>query len=185
METNDTSPASPPKRTFPVPGTNLYKILYDPEYKKTFHARLKQSNRFVAVFYRMGLLPLLGVSRQVMLLTTQGRKTHAMRSTPIGYFRIDGQVYVFSAWGKATHWYQNILACPDEVYMQIGFQRRRAIAQEVSDPQELQRLLEHFVAQDPQGARVLFGWDPAQDRAETADFAPMIEKVLVVRFATD
>jgi deazaflavin-dependent oxidoreductase (nitroreductase family) len=139
----------------------------------------------VALFYRIGLMPLLGMSRQVMLLTTQGRKTHALRATPIGYFRIDGQVYVFSAWGKATNWYQNLLACPDEVYVHIGFQRRRATAQEVSDPQEIQRLLERFVQQDPQGARTLFGWDPAQDRIEAADFSAMIAKVLVVRFVTD
>jgi deazaflavin-dependent oxidoreductase (nitroreductase family) len=125
------------------------------------------------------------MGKQMMLLTTKGRKSRTLRDTPIGYFRIDGSIYVFSAWGKATNWYKNLAACPEEVFVQIGFHRTHAVPQVVSDPQELQRILEHFVQQDPQGARMLMGWDPALDQAETADFSTMIERVLVVRFKND
>ncbi len=173
---------APIQRAFPIQGTNLYRILNEPDYKSTFHARLKRGNRFMATFYKLGLLPVFGMSKQIMLLTTRGRKSNEMRDTPIGYFRIDGGIYVFSAWGKATNWYKNLVACPDEVFVQIGFRRTHAIPQVVSDPQELKCILEHFVQQDPQGARLLMGWDPALDRPETADFSTMIEKVLVVRF---
>jgi len=47
-------------RSFPQPGTTLHNLIYNPEFKKTFHARLRQSNRFVVLFYKVGLLPLLG-----------------------------------------------------------------------------------------------------------------------------
>ena len=169
-------------RAFPLPGTNLYRLLSDPEFKKTFHSRVKQGNRWLAPLYKLRILPLLGVGKQIMLLTTKGRKSNEMRDTPIGYFRVDDIVHVFSGWGKEANWYKNIMACPDEVYVQIGFRRFHALAEIVQDPQKLKRTIERLVLQDPRGAGYLMGWDSKLDRLEAADFSLMIEKVLVVRF---
>ncbi len=102
-------------RTFPIEGTNLYRILGDPTYRQSFHRQLKQYNPLITALYKIGLLPLFGVSRRVMLLTTRGRKSGKLRSTPIGYWRIGEKIYLFSAWGKATSWYKNLVACPEEV----------------------------------------------------------------------
>ena len=169
-------------RTFPLPGTTLYKVLSDPEFKKTFHARVKLGNPWMARLYRLGLLPLLGLGGQIMLLTTRGRTSARLRDTPIGYFRIDGEVYVFSGWGKRANWYQNLVAYPDDVYVQIGFRRLNAVPGVVDDAQEIRRIIEHFVVQDPGGAHTLMGWDHQVDHLDAADFSLMIEKVLVVRF---
>lgn len=170
------------RRTFPAPGSTLYALLNDLQFKSSFHARLQKSNRIIAALYRAGLLPLLGLSRQIMLVTTLGRKTHKLRRFPLGYFRIDGVVTLFSGWGKAANWYKNIQANPDEVYVQIGRRCWRARAEAVSDPQEVCRALEWLVAHNPQGATTLMGWDPARDRLDTADFSPMAAQVLMVRF---
>jgi len=169
-------------RVFPLPETNLYKLISDPEFKKTFHARVKQGNRWLAPLYKWKVLPLLGFGKQIMLLTTRGRKSQKMRNTPIGYFRIDDTIYVFSGWGKEANWYKNMVVCPEEVYLQIGFRQFHALAEVVEDPQELKQIIEQLVLQDPTGARILMGWDPDLDHLDRADFSLMIEKVLVVRF---
>jgi deazaflavin-dependent oxidoreductase (nitroreductase family) len=170
------------RRVFPLPGTTLHSLLTDSEYKREFHARVKQGNRWVAPLYRLRILPLIGLSGQIMLLTTRGRKSKKMRDTPIGYFRIDGLVHVLSGWGVTAQWYQNILAHPDDVYLQIGLHRFHVRPQVVDDPGELQHVFEQLAVQDPRGAHTMMGWDPSQDCLELADFSLMVEKVLVVRF---
>jgi hypothetical protein len=105
-----------------------------------------------------------------------------MRDTPIGYFRLDDSIYVFSGWGKEANWYKNMVVCPEEVYVRIGFRRFQVRPEVVEDPQEVKRIIEQLILQDPKGARTLMGWDAKLDQLETADFSLMIEKVLVVRF---
>lgn len=169
-------------RAFPAPGTYLYRLIVDPAFRKAFHARVKRGNPMLALLYKLRVLPLLGLGKRLMLLTTRGRKSQKLRDIPIGYFRIDDGIYVFSGWGKVANWYQNMLAYPDDVYAQIGFRRFRVRPEVVDDPQAVQRVIERLVLQNPRGARSLTGWDPARDRLELADFSLMIEKVLVVRF---
>jgi deazaflavin-dependent oxidoreductase (nitroreductase family) len=170
------------RRAFPAPGSRMYDLLNNPEYKASFHAGLQKSNWIMVALYRLGVLPLFGLSRQIMLLSTQGRKTHKMRHFPVGYYRIEGVITLFSGWGKGANWYKNMQANPGEVYVQIGLRRRRARAEVASDPLEVCRALEWLVTHNPQGAKTLMGWDPAHDRLDMADFSPMAEKVLMVRF---
>jgi deazaflavin-dependent oxidoreductase (nitroreductase family) len=170
------------KRVFPAEGTNLSRILSDPQYRQSFHVQLKRYNPMIVTFYRFGLLPLFGVGRSVMLLTTKGKKSGKLRSTPIGYFRIGGLLYLFSAWGKNTSWYKNMLANPNDIWIQVGRRKWPVCAQVLEDPVEIHCLLAQFVAETPAQARYLFGWDPATDRMENADFSPVIEQVLIVRF---
>ena len=169
-------------RKFPIEGTNLDKILHDPQHRQAFHAQLKQYNPIIVALYRMGLLPLFGVSRTVMLLTTKGNKSGKLRSTPIGYFRIGGILHLFSAWGRGTGWYKNIVAYPNDIWIQIGLRRFPVYVEELKEPAEIQRILEQFVAEFPAQAKVLFGWDPGHDRMECADFSEVIQRVLIVRF---
>ncbi len=171
--------ASP--RVFPMPGTTLYRMIWEPGFKATFHSRLKQSNRFMAGLYKLGVLPLLGM-KGIMLLTTRGRKSGELRENPIGYFEIDGVVHIFSAWGRDANWYKNMMACPDDVTIQIGRRRSRVRPEVVQDGLEVERTLEKLVQQNPDGARTLMGWDAGRDQLATADFSTMVEKVLVVRF---
>ena len=169
-------------RVFPLPGTMLYDMIFKPEFRQTFHGRIKILNRLVVPLYRIGLLPLLGIGRSTMLLTTKGRTSGRMRHFPVGYHRIDGTVVVFSGWAKDANWYKNMTVNPDEVYVQIGFHRFHARPEVVTDPQELRRILEQFVRQSPKAARRLLGWDPQRDDPATADFSILIDKVLTARF---
>jgi len=71
--------SQPVGRKFPTEGTNLYKILHDPQHRQKFHTQLKRYNPLVVGFYIIGLLPLFGASRTVMLLTTRGCKSGKIR----------------------------------------------------------------------------------------------------------
>jgi deazaflavin-dependent oxidoreductase (nitroreductase family) len=170
------------RRAFPLQGSMLFELMNNPEYKMNFHARLQAGNRFVAFFYKIRLLPLLGMGKQIMLLTTKGRSSQKMRDFPIGYYLIDGTVYVFSGWGKAANWYKNIIANPRDVYLQVGFRRYHAFPEVVEGAEELQETIERFIICCPKGAQQLIGWDPQCDSLERADFSMMMEKVLVVKF---
>jgi len=170
------------RRSFPLQGTMLFELVNNPEFKQNFHARLQASNRFFVFFYKIYLLPLMGMGKQIMVLSTKGRTSHKMRDFPIGYYCIDGTVHVFSGWGKAANWYKNIIANPNEVYLQVGFRRFHATPEVVEDPTELHKTIERFIICCPKGAQQLIGWDPQHDSLETADFSMMIKKVLVVRF---
>ncbi len=169
-------------RAFPARDTRLFELINNPEFKKNFHERLKAGNRFMAFFYKIRLLPLFGMGKQIMLLTTKGRSSQKRRDFPIGYYLIDGTVHIISGWGKAANWYKNIVAYPQEVFLQVGFRRFHAIPEVVEGAEELQKTYERFIICCPEGAQQLIGWDPQRDRLDTADFTMMIEKVLVVRF---
>ncbi len=172
----------PAIRVFPRPETALAHVIGDPEHRESFHRKLKGSNRFVVAFYRIGLLPLLGAGKTTMLLTTRGRKSHRLRYFPVGYFRIGGDIHLFSGWGKDANWYKNLRANPDEVWLQIGFQRFPVQAHIIEDPGEIRCTIERFVGESPKDAQRLIGWDPQSDCIESADFSLMTEKVLLVKF---
>lgn len=171
-----------PVRAFPTEGTNLARILSDPQHRQSFHAQLKKYNPLVVAFYRIGLLSLFGVSRTVMLLTTKGKKSGKLRRTPIGYFRIGGVIHLFSAWGKDASWYKNLAANPNDVWIQVGLHKRPVRAQVMEEPDEILRTLTQFVTESPSQARYLFGWDPDRDQMDAADFSVVINRVLLVRF---
>lgn len=178
-----TIPPDPPStHVFPRPGTGLARVIGDPIYKKSFHQRLQSSNRFIVAFYRIGLLPLLGAGKTIMLLVTRGRKSHRLRRFPVGYFRIGGEIYLLSGWGRESNWYKNLCANPTEVWLQIGFRTLPVQAQVVEDPAEVRRTIECLILESPDNARSLFGWDPESDRLDQADFSPILEKVLFVKF---
>lgn len=180
-ETTRTPQPRPDPRVFPIAGTNLARLLYEPEFKRTFHAKLKTYNPWAVALYRMGLLPLFGAARTVMLLITKGRKSGAVRYTPIGYFRIGGVIHIFAAWGRPSQWYKNLLANPDDVAIQIGLRRWRVRPQTLEDPAEIQRTLAQFIAKSPKEAGYLFGWEAGRDRIEDADLSPIIDNVLIMR----
>ncbi len=171
-----------PIQVFPKPGTVLAGVIGDPAYRKTFHQRLQSSNRFVVALYRIGILLMLGAGKSTMLLVTRGRKTQHLRRFPVGYFRIGGEVHLFSGWGKDSNWYKNLRANPSEVWLQIGFRTFPVCAQILEDPAEIRRTIECLILESPESAQRLFGWDPKSDRLDQADFSPIVEKVLIVKF---
>jgi deazaflavin-dependent oxidoreductase (nitroreductase family) len=178
----ETALHEPTTRKFPAEGTHLARILSDPKHRQAFHAQLKRYNPWVVILYKSGLLPLFGMSRTVMLLTTRGRKSGKLRSTPIGYFRIGGVVHLFSAWGKGASWYKNMVDSPDHVWIQIGMAKQPARTEVINQPDEIMKTLAQFIDESPDQAHYLFGWEPKLDRLDHADFSMVIDRVLIVRF---
>jgi len=169
-------------RVFPVSGTPLANVIGDPAHRESFHRKLQSMNKYVVVLYRMGVLPLLGAGKTTMLLTTRGRKSGQLRRFPVGYFRIAGQIHLLSGWGKDANWYKNILANPEEVWLQVGFRRFAVRADVLEDPVEIRRTIETLIVESPSDAQRLFGWDPQHDRLDAADFSPMIDHVIFIKF---
>jgi deazaflavin-dependent oxidoreductase (nitroreductase family) len=170
------------RRVFPATGTPLAKVIGDPAHRESFHRQLQSMNKYVVALYRLGVLPLLGAGKNTMLLTTRGRKSGQLRRFPVGYFRIDGQIYLISGWGKEANWYKNILANPDEVWIQIGFHHLAVRANILEDAVEIRHVIDTLVKESPADAQRLFGWNPQSASLEDPDFSPMIEHVIFVRF---
>lgn len=86
----------------------------------------------------------------VLLLTTLGRKTQTLRTTPLMYIR-DGEDYVITASnnGRANHpaWFYNLQASP-QVTIEVPGIRLQAIAS-VATPADRERLWPQLVAQAP------------------------------------
>ncbi len=180
--TRDTKAGDNAPRTFPLPGTMYYNMLYDPKAKRQFQTSFKIINMFIAPLYKLYLLPLLGMGKLVLVLTTRGRKSGKRRDTPIGYFRYKDTMHLISGWGTEANWYKNIRAYPDDVYVQVGFHRFRARAEQVQDREELNAMMKWLVKHHTSGAEAkAMGWDPKQDDPETADFSGMFEKIIIVR----
>jgi deazaflavin-dependent oxidoreductase (nitroreductase family) len=139
-------------------------------------------NRYVVAMYQVGLLPLLGAGKTMMILTTKGRNSGKRRSFPVGYFRIGGQIHLLSGWGKSANWYKNLNAHPDEVSLQIGFHRFPVRAVVLENPAEVTRTIELLVNESPSDAHRLIGWDPEHDRLQSADFDPIVKHVVFVKF---
>jgi deazaflavin-dependent oxidoreductase (nitroreductase family) len=170
-------------RTFPLPGTTYYNMFYNPEAKKKFYNSFRFANKLFAPLYKMRLLPLIGFGKLIIVLTTRGRKSGKLRDTPIGYFLYDGAIHVISGWGKEANWYKNILAHPDDVYLQLGFRRFHARATLVEDRETLQQMMKWLVKHHTSGPEgKAMGWDPKRDDPETADFSGMFQMMIIVRF---
>jgi deazaflavin-dependent oxidoreductase (nitroreductase family) len=174
--------ASTFRRAFPISGTPLANVIGSPAQRESFHKRLHAMNKYVVALYRLGLLPLFGVGKTTMLLTTRGRKSQQLRHFPVGYFRIAGQIHLLSGWGKEANWYKNMMATPEDIWLQVGFRRFAVQAKVLEDSVEIRQTIESLVRESPVDAQRLFGWDAQQDSLETADFSAMIEKVLFVKF---
>jgi deazaflavin-dependent oxidoreductase (nitroreductase family) len=181
-ESDSAAPTQPLTKIYPTQGTSLDRILSEPEFRRDFHAKLKKYNPVIVALYRIGLLPLFGAARTIMILTTQGRKSGKPRRSPVGYVRIGGVLHLFSAWGKSSNWYKNLVANPDNVEVQIGRRKLSVHPTVLADPAEIQRTLGQFVKESPEQARGLFGWEAEKDQIDNADFSPIIQKVLIVRF---
>jgi len=76
---------------------------------------------------------------------------------------------------------KNILAYPNDVYVQVGFRHFHTRAELVQDREELKQMLKWLVKHHTSGPEgEAMGWDPKRDDPETADFSGMFEKMIIV-----
>jgi len=167
---------------FPRKGSALYPFVSGKRRAEERSLRwFRRLNRFlVAPLYRVRLLPLLGVGRIILLLTTRGRRTGRTRRTPLEYRVMDGVIHVFSARGRRADWLRNMRANPEEVKVQVGFREYRPVF-ELVDDDEKPDLFRFYVTEYPRAARMLLGWNPGIDDPETADFSSLVRLMEIVR----
>ena len=126
--------------------------------------------RYPVLYYRLGLHRL--VSRQVLLLTTTGRKTGLPRVAPVDYEEEDGTFYIVPNQGTHATWYRNLVAHP-EVAIQVGRRRMEAIATPVTDLELKAHVLRRF-ASARWGFRVkkYYGIPPGATDEKLLELAP-------------
>jgi deazaflavin-dependent oxidoreductase (nitroreductase family) len=107
----------------------------DPLRPSWLRARLA---KWAVLPYRSGLGFLL--ARQVMILTTRGRKTGKARRTPLWYIREEDTIYCLSGWGSSSDWLKNLRADP-YVTIQIGGEEWETEGKLREEPQEKGRVL--------------------------------------------
>jgi deazaflavin-dependent oxidoreductase (nitroreductase family) len=103
---------------------------------------VRQLARLPLLVYRLGLGNLLKPA-YIMVLTTRGRKSGKQHHTPVEYRRHGRKIYLISAWGERTDWFQNALAFP-WVTIQVGGKIYAAQASRVEDSAEALRALNLF-----------------------------------------
>jgi deazaflavin-dependent oxidoreductase (nitroreductase family) len=109
--------------------------------------------RVPVLMYRLGLAERLG-SHGILLLYTTGRRSGLRRVSGLNHVMDGTTVYVAAGWGPRTDWYQNALANLT-VEVQIGGQRRTALARAVSDLAEKEQACAMFMAVDQYPPKVL------------------------------
>ena len=75
----------------------------------------------------------------VLLLTTTGRKTGQLRTTPLTYFELDGNVVIIASNGgddRHPQWYQNIVKTP-AVTIERGRGKERLTARTASADEKI------------------------------------------------
>jgi deazaflavin-dependent oxidoreductase (nitroreductase family) len=93
-------------------------------------------------FYQAGLGWMLRPFN-LLILTTQGRRSSLERHAVLEYRRHGSKLYLISAWGERPQWYKNLLTNPT-VTVQFNGQGWKAIATEVDDAGEALRALYMF-----------------------------------------
>ena len=84
----------------------------------------------------------------LLILTTQGRRTGKPRHAVLEYRRHGSKLYLVSAWGERPQWYKNLLANP-AVTVQFNGRDWKAVAAEVDDSGEALRALYMFKRTSP------------------------------------
>ncbi|HLC03388.1 MAG TPA: nitroreductase family deazaflavin-dependent oxidoreductase [Anaerolineales bacterium] len=108
------------------------------------------------LFQRLGLGAL--IPRNVLILTTTGRRTGLRRRTPMDFSQGPrADVYlVMSGWEGRTDWYRNARATP-RVTVRLGGREWDALAEPVPD-EAVARLLRSVTELSPSAARMWSRW---------------------------
>ncbi len=171
------------KEVLPRSGSILYNLIQADEGKreKTLKRWKKMNKYFTLPFYKLGILPLLGFGRIILIITTKGRKTGKLRKTPLEYRKIDGVMTIFSARGENSVWLKNLRANPDAAQIRYGFHRFKPRIEFVDSYEEKHSILKYYTANYKKAAKMLFGWHPKRDDPDTTDLSMLINLISIIR----
>ena len=140
----------------------------------------KVLNRFMLVIWRLGLGSWGNGTKfggSVMILRHRGRKTGLLRSTPLNYAVVEGDIYCMSGFGRSSDWYQNVLAHPlVEIWLPDG--RWLGQAEDANAASDAMDKI-HKVLVASGFAGPLFGFNPR--RMSEADYRQLLDDYRLVR----
>ncbi|MFX0092402.1 MAG: nitroreductase family deazaflavin-dependent oxidoreductase [Candidatus Hodarchaeota archaeon] len=163
---------------FPRPGSMFYNMAFNEKSKRRYIRLFRVFNKLVVPLYKLRILPLIGLGRRLLVLTTKGRRSGKVRNNPLEYIRVNHKIYIFSAFGQKSDWFKNMCARPDEVYVQVGF-RKFPASFTVLEVTEQNDILKWLAIKHPGYMKLGFGWNPNQDNPETVDFSS-VAKILKI-----
>ena len=106
-------------------------------------------NDFVKFFLRTPLHVFMG---DTMLITVKGRKTGKSYSTPVGYYRENGYLWIISS--RDRTWWRNVRKGADVILLIKG-KTIPAFAETVLDEKEVEKQLVDYARHIPMSARGL------------------------------
>ena len=144
--------------------------------------KFKFINSFlVNPLYRIGLLPLLGFSRTLLLLVTTGRNSGKKYIAPLEYHRINGVVHIFSGRGEESDWFKNWRKNPDKVSIKLGFHSFKPKMEIIHDAQEKLEVIRWYVKTHPTLAKYSFGWNRKTDDPKSGILEPLVDLMPIIR----
>lgn len=123
------------------------------------------------LIYRLGFGKIYG--RMVLLLSTRGRRTGKLRTTPLQYERIDEDYYVAAARGMKTDWLRNIQSDP-KVVVRVGEGQFHAMAEIIQDQEMIADFLVLRLAKHPRFVGTIMrmdGYPSNPDRDDLITYA--------------
>ena len=173
----------PENKELPRPGSVMYDFHFqDENLKKRKLKRWQRLNKYLMIpLYRIGVLPLLGIGRAILLLTTLGWKNGQKRRTPLEYRRFEGVITIFSAMGESSAWVKNLHVNPDKVSVRHGFHSYKPFIEFINEESQKAFLIKSYVAKYPKSAKMLFGWNPNEDDPELTDFTKLLSLISIIK----
>jgi len=170
-----------PNGDFPREGSALHGFSRGSrEEKKRYLNRWKLLNKFIVPLYHVGLIPALGIGRVILLLTTRGRRSGILRTTPLEYRRKGDCLYIFAGRGRKADWYKNMIAAQESVTVRVGFSEYKPSIRILENPDEKEALLRWYVTQFPRAAGYLFGCNRKKDDPKATDISSLVTIIEII-----
>jgi deazaflavin-dependent oxidoreductase (nitroreductase family) len=118
-----------------------------------------------------------GLNRQLMVITTTGRKSGKKFTIPIG-FAPDGRDLLAFNLGGGSNWYKNLLANP-QVRLEVMGEKFEAHAEALNTPEQRHTAIEVYKRERPEMFARFFEADASEP---TDQLLEKMNKVIFVRF---
>ena len=133
-------------------------------------------NNFVKFFLRTPLHVFMG---DTMLITVTGRKTGKKYTTPVGYYRSDGNLWVLSS--RDRTWWRNVRDGA-EVWLRLHGKEATGFAEAVLDEDAVAGQIMEYVRQIPMSAKGL-GVQVENGEPNPEDIARLAKERLFVKIS--
>jgi len=167
----------------PREGSTMYNFHFqDAESRKKKLKRWQGLNKYFMIpLYRANILPLFGIGKVILLLTTKSVKSGKKRKTPLEYRTFNGIITIFSAFGEKSVWVKNLRAYPDDVLVKKGFYMFKPRVEILEDMNQKTELMKTYVSRFGRAAQLLFGWNPKEDDPESTDFSRILDLIAIIK----